>query len=172
MLIFFNTLRQTYPYSIMKQIKSTLLILTLCVFVFSSCKKSSKDSPSSDISISLKFNGTAKSSATPIASYYPGEKTLQIAGSFNGKEALSLMIENIKVGTFNLPSDDVLATYTTNISDFSTTYFGSTGSVTITSFTDSAVSGTFQFSGTNTSNAAGTVTEGKFNAKIIKVQQQ
>lgn len=153
----------------MKQIRSTLIILSVCTLAFSSCKKSG-DKPSDSIGISLKFNGTAKSSTTPIASYYPAENSLQVEGIFNGTEAVSLMIENIKTGTFDVASDAVVASYSTT-ADFNNTYLGSTGSVNITSFTSDQVSGTFQFTGTNPANATGTVTEGKFTAKIIKIQQ-
>lgn len=153
----------------MKIIKSSLLILALCGLVLSSCKKSGS-SPSTTVSMSLKFNGTAKNTSIVVASYYVSENTLQVIGTFNSTEAVSLMINNIKTGTFALPSNDIVASYSTS-ADFANTYLGDTGSITITSFTSDAVSGTFQFTGTNPSNATGAVTEGKFYAKIFKVQQ-
>jgi hypothetical protein len=154
----------------MKSIKLSLLILALCGLVLSSCKKSSNPAPAAAVSMSLTFNGTAKNTNVVVATYYTSENTLQLIGTFN-TEAVSIMIQNIQTGTFTLPSDNVLATYST-ANNFADTYLGSTGSITITSFTSDAVSGTFQFTGTNTSNANGVVTGGKFSAKLIKVAQQ
>jgi hypothetical protein len=155
----------------MKLFKSSALILAFLILTLSACKKNSSENPSTAPGISLKFNGTLKSSKTIVASIYTNENSMQVIGTINGTEALSLMIQNIKVGTFNVATDAVVASYSTS-PDFANTYLGSEGSVTITSLTDNNVSGTFQFTGTNSSNAVAAITEGTFTAKLIKVQQQ
>lgn len=155
----------------MKTIKLSLLAVVFCTLVLGSCKKSSNPSPAAAVSMSMKFNGTAKSTSTVVASYYSSENTLQVIGSFNNTDAISLMIQNVKTGTFTLPSNDIIASYSQG-SEFATTYLGDTGSITITSFTDTQVTGTFQFTGTTTSNATGIISEGKFSAKVVKISQQ
>jgi hypothetical protein len=149
----------------MKKFLPALLLLIICAVALNSCKKNST-TPSNAISISLKINGTAKSTSTPVTDYIVSQQTLQIMGAF-GTEGLSIMIQNVKVGTFDAAKDEAIMTYSTK-PDFQYTYIASTGKVTITSLTDTMVAGTFQFSGTDTNGHVGTVTEGKFNCKLYK----
>jgi hypothetical protein len=151
----------------MKHIKPALLILVLCILVFSSCKKSGSKPQTPAVNLSFKFNGTAKNTNLVVADYIKSQQSLQVMGKIGtGTEGLSLLIENIKVGSFDLASGTIIASYSTT-SDFADTYLGTTGTVTITSFTTDAVAGTFQFAGTKPNNDAGTITEGKFYAKLI-----
>ncbi|MDB4923176.1 DUF6252 family protein [Mucilaginibacter sp.] len=149
----------------MKRIKPVLFLLILCILAFNSCKKSGS-SPTNAINISLKINGTAKTSSAPVADYIVSEKSLQIMGAF-GTEGVSIMIQNVKVGTFDVAKDEAIMTYSVK-PDFQYTYLGTTGKVTITSFTDTTVAGTFAFSGTDMNGLNGVVTEGKFQAKLYK----
>jgi hypothetical protein len=148
----------------MKQIKSTLLILTLCALVFSSCKKSSTN-PTFSTSISFKINGTAKSSTNLTAVYDHTQNTLQVISAFSA-ESVTLVIENVKTGAFDVSTGGALVAY----SNSSDSFTGSVGNVTITSFTNDTVTGTFQFTGTGAISSSNTavVTEGKFQAKYIK----
>jgi len=147
----------------MEKLKPILLLCMFLAFIGTSCKKSSTN-PTSAVSMSLKFNGTAKTSNTVAADYIKSTGTLQVIGKF-GNEGLSLMITDIKVGTFAV-GDIVIATYSTT-ADFQNTYLGSTGTVVISSFNSSTVTGTFSFAGTTVDGRNGTVTEGKFSAKVI-----
>jgi len=149
----------------MKKFLPVLLLLVTCAIALNSCKKSST-TPTNAISISLKINGTAKSTSTPVTDYIVSEHTLQIMGAF-GTEGLSIMIQNVKVGTFDAAKDEAIMTYSTK-PDYQYTYIGTTGTVTVTSLTDTMVTGTFQFSGTDANGHMGTVTEGKFNCKLYK----
>ena len=151
----------------MKQIKF-FVWFGLAILTLASCKKSSS-SPVPSQSISLKFNGTQKSSSTVVASLYTSESTLQVLGTF-GSEGVSLMIQNPKVGTFDASNGSVVASYSSG-ADLADTYLADNGTITITSMTSEAVSGTFQFTGTNQSNVTGTVTEGKFSAKLTKLNR-
>ena len=150
----------------MKKIKIAVLLLSVFALLSSSCKKSAATNPTPTQSISLKFNGTVKSSNVATADYIKSQQSLQIIGKFGG-EGVSLLIENVKVGTFDVASSGALLTYST-ISDFKDTYIADTGTVTITSFTSTTVSGTFQFSGTlpNTPST-GVITEGKFQVNLV-----
>ncbi len=150
----------------MKQVTYLFLILILFAFTLSSCKKSSAN-PQTASSISLKFNGTLVSSATPIATYYKTQNSLQIIGAFGTTSAVSLIIANgVQIGTFDLSNGEALLTYSTgaNLQD---TFYGTAGNIVISTYTSSTVSGTFQFTGTDLSNVTGTITEGKFTAKLI-----
>jgi hypothetical protein len=148
----------------MKNLKPILLICMFMAIISASCKKSDNNI-STSISVSLKFNGSAKSSSTVIADYIKSESNLQVIGKF-GNEAVSISIANIKVGTFDVATDGALVSYATT-ADFSNTYLGTTGTVVITSFTSDKVTGTFNFVGTTIDGRNGTVTEGKFSAKVI-----
>jgi hypothetical protein len=150
----------------MKQVTYLFLTLILFAFTLSSCKKSNTN-PQSAESISLKFNGTLVSSSTPIATYYKSQNSLQIIGAFSSTSAVSLIIANgVQVGTFDLSNGNSLLTYSTgaNLQD---SYIGTSGNIVISALTSTTVTGTFQFTGTDPSNVTGTITEGKFTAKLI-----
>ena len=150
----------------MKQVTYLFLILILFTFTLSSCKKSDTN-PQAAESISMKFNGTLVSSPTPIATYFKTQNSLQIIGAFGTTSAVSLLIANgVQVGTFDLSNGEALLTYSTgaNLQD---TFYGTAGNIVISTYTSSTVSGTFQFTGTDPSNVTGTITEGKFTAKLI-----
>jgi hypothetical protein len=149
----------------MKQIKSALIILTVFASVLSSCKKSSTN-PATSYSISLKVNGTAKTSTTPVAVYYKSLGTLQVSGAFGTSQAVSLTINNVKTGSFDVSTGDAAAIYTPDAT-LNDSYIGDTGTVVITTFTTTTVSGTFSFSGTSIAGPTGTITNGTFNAKLI-----
>ena len=116
--------------------------------------------------MTFKFNGTSETATLIVATYYKSQNTVQIAGSV-GSQALDLMIENIKTGTFDLSTDPtLLASYSTAL-DLDHTYLGTTGSIVITTFTSDAIAGTFEFSGMNGLGQTGAVTDGSFSAKLI-----
>ena len=131
--------------------------------ISASCKKSNTN-PTTTVSMSLKFNGTTKTTSTILADYIKSENNLQIIGKF-GNEAVSISIVNIKAGTFDVATDGALVSYSTT-ADFSNTYLGTTGTVVITAFSSTSVTGTFNFTGTTIDGRPGTVTEGKFSAKV------
>jgi hypothetical protein len=151
----------------MKQVTYLFLTLILFAFTLSSCKKSSNNPQTAAENISLKFNGTLVSSPMPIATYYKSQNSLQIIGAFGTTSAVSLIIANgVQVGTFDLSNGDALLTYSTgaNLQD---TYIGTAGNIVISTLTSTTVAGTFQFTATDLSNLTGTITEGKFTAKLI-----
>ena len=150
----------------MYKIRTVLAVLLIGVLAFSSCKKSSS-TPTSSTGISFKFDGASKSTATVVADYIKSENTLQISGSLSAASGVSLAIQNPKVGTFDVASGDAVAAYIAAATNNNSTYIGTTGSVTITEFSGTAVSGTFQFTGATQSGLTGTITEGKFQAKLI-----
>jgi hypothetical protein len=157
----------------MQKIKHLFLMAVVCTVAFSSCKKDSKKptTPVSTQSISLTFNGTAFSSTAPVALYSKSQGILLITGPFGTTAAISLSINGtIQAGTYDLTSGNALATFATgtNLQDV---YTSDSGSIVITQLTSTTVSGTFQFTGTNFTNAAtGTVTQGKFQANLTTQQ--
>lgn len=149
----------------MKTIKPILAVCMFLAFISASCKKSNTNPTSGAVSISLKFKGTAKTSGTVVADYIKSENNLQILGKF-GNEGVSLSIANVKVGTFDVATDGALVSYSTT-ADFNNTYMGTTGTVVITAFSSTSVTGTFNFTGSTIDGRTGAVTEGKFSAKVI-----
>jgi hypothetical protein len=148
----------------MKQIKFFFLALTVCVLAFNSCKKSSTKPKVAAQSISLKFNGTSYTSSTLFASYGKSLNALQVVGTIGTTASVYLAIPlNFKVGTFDIASSQAAATFS-NGANLQDTYMATSGSIVITSFTSTTVAGTFQFTGSDMSNVAGTVTSGQFTA--------
>jgi len=120
-------------------------------------------------SLKFKFNGTAQTASLVVATYYKSQGTVQIVGQVgNQTQGLNLMINNIKIGTFDVAGNDVIASYST-ATDLDHTYTGATGNVVVTTFTSSTIAGTFTFTGTNGSNQTGTITEGTFSAKLTTI---
>ncbi|ASU35494.1 DUF6252 family protein [Mucilaginibacter xinganensis] len=151
-------------YHKLNNLKSILLLTVFLALVAASCKKSNTN-PQNSVGISLKLNGVAKTSSVVLADYIKSESTLQVMGKF-GNSGVSLMINNIKTGTFDVANGDVIATYS-NTTNFDDTYIGLSGKVVITSFTSDMVSGTFDFTGNTPDSRTGTITEGKFTAKLL-----
>jgi hypothetical protein len=150
----------------MRQTKTALMMLMVCFIAFSSCKKD-KSTPKTSVSLTVKVDGVSKTASHVLATYYKSENTLQLMATFSGTENVSLMIQNIKPGSYDIAtSNDVIATYGT-ASDFADTYQGDTGTIVISSFSNGSVSGTFNFVGTNTANASKTITAGTFTTTYI-----
>jgi len=150
----------------MKPVKSLLLLAALFMLIPVACKKSNPKPQTAAVSMTFKFNGTAETATLIVATYYKSQNTVQIAGSV-GSQALDLMIDNIKTGTFDLATDPTLvASYSTAL-DLDHTYLGTTGTIDITTFTSDTIAGTFEFSGMNGLGQAGAVTDGSFSAKLI-----
>ncbi|PTQ96841.1 hypothetical protein C8P68_104333 [Mucilaginibacter yixingensis] len=137
------------------------------MLVPTACKKSNNDLAASAVSLKFKFNGSAQAANTVIATYYKSQGTVQIMGSMaNSTQVLNLMVNNVKVGTFDVATGDAIASYSIG-ADLDHSYLGTTGKIVITKFTTEAVGGTFQFSSVAGVGLAGTFTEGTFLAKLI-----
>ena len=149
----------------MKQKKFVFLMLAVCVLAFNSCKKSSTKPKVAAQNISLKANGTAYSSATPIAIYSKTGGTLLITGAFSATSTVVLGIGGITTtGTFDITSGTATASYVTGTT-LQDAYLGTSGNIVVTSFTSTTVAGTFAFTGTNLATAATeTITSGQFSA--------
>ena len=147
----------------MKSLRLVLLMFIVFAFACSSCNKS--DTNPLIISISLKANGTLRSSGAPVAVFYQSSNTLQLSAVFNTTEGLSIMVPNAVVGSFDVATNNLTVTYSPD-ANFVDTYFGSVGSVNITTLTSTLVAGTFQFTGPNGGNSVGVITEGKFQSTL------
>ena len=142
-------------------------MLALCVVAFSSCKKNHVN-PQVTTNISFKFNGASKTATTVFATYYTGLNSLQVIGQISPTEQIALEIDTVKTKIFDLGNSGVIASYSPD-NTFKNTYFGTNGTITITTFTNNAVSGTFNFTGQDSSKVVGTVTQGTFSAPLIKL---
>lgn len=142
------------------------MVLLVCFIAFSSCKKD-KSTTQASVSLAVKVDGVSKTASHVLATYYKSENTLQLIATFSGTENVSLMIENVKAGSYDLAtSNDVIATYGT-ASDFADTYQANTGTLVVSSFGNGSVSGTFNFVATNPSSATKTITAGTFTTTYI-----
>lgn len=143
----------------MQSFKWAFLVLTLFAFFLNSCKKNSGNKPAVTNSIQLKFNGTAYSTSTIDASYNNG--ALQMIGDFAGGGSIYLAVPgNVKAGSFDFAANTASSVFRTGTS---TEFIGDSGTITITSFTNNTVAGTFSFHGTDYStNTSYTVTDGTF----------
>ena len=151
----------------MKKIKPALLMLTVLVLAFSSCKKKDTKPKTAALNVSFKFNGTAYTSATPIAIYSLSQHALVLTGAFGTTSALSLAVTSgVQVGTFDIASGAAALIFTTGTT-LSDSNLATTGSVVITTFTTTTVSGTFQATTTDLASNAGTITSGTFNANLV-----
>jgi hypothetical protein len=146
----------------MKLIKSGLLLFVVCGLLAGSCKKTNH-SPSVTASLSFKANGVAKSTNTITTNYSQSSNTLQLTAVLTNGEILSLAINNVKAGTFDVATGAAAVNYTVGSTAIDS-YTGTTGNVTISSFTSSTVTGTFQFTGVNTASTSMAITEGAFQA--------
>jgi len=147
----------------MKTIKLSLLLFVLCGLLYSSCKKSGSNSPAITPSISLKANGVSKSTNTITTTYTQSTNILLIEGVFNTGEVVSMTINNVKVGTFDVATGAAVADYAVSSATIDS-YAGTAGTVTISSFTSSTVTGSFQFTGLNPATTSMAITAGTFQA--------
>jgi hypothetical protein len=149
----------------MKQIKPIFFILILAALVSGSCKKSGS-TPQTAVSLTFKFNGTAKTATLVVTDLIKSQNSIQVAGTINSVEAVSLVVQAVKVGTYDVVKDNALLSYSSQL-DFNHTYIGTSGSMTITALTATTIDGTFQFTGQDGNGDTGTITEGKFHSTII-----
>jgi hypothetical protein len=149
----------------MKQLKTLLLALTVCAFAFSSCTKKSNPTPTAAAAgISLKFNGTAYTSSSPVASYSKSQNAIQIVGNFGTTATVYLAIpSNVKVGSFDVATGEVATTFSNGV-NLQDTFLGVSGTVVITSFTSTTVAGTFNFAATDLNSVTGNIASGQFQA--------
>ncbi|WP_423147161.1 DUF6252 family protein [Rubrolithibacter danxiaensis] len=153
----------------MRKIKLAFLMFTLCLFVFSSCKKD-KETSKAEAGMSVKIDGTLKASNAPAAAtIYQSENTIQIIGRFSSSEGISIMLNEVKTGEFDVATDAALVAYMEG-TDPDQGFLGETGTVKITSLTDEMVKGTFEFTAKRAlGEDVRVITEGTFEAKVIKL---
>ena len=139
-------------------------MLTIFAVGVSSCKK--EDSATVNASMSVKVSGSVKTTTTaPMAMYFESQKSMQIMRQFGTSEGVSISLKEPKVGDFSVSTDAAVVIYTNG----TTTYLGNEGSVKITSLTNDTVKGTFSFTGTASQGPNMVLSEGKFEAKIVKM---
>jgi len=111
--------------------------------------------------ISLKFSGSLYISTTATAVYSKLDGVIQIGGLLGNNAYVNLVVSNVKVGTFDLSNGNATLSFAngTNAPD---TFVSNSGSLVITQFTSTEIVGTFQFTGTNSSNVTMSITEGRF----------
>jgi hypothetical protein len=146
----------------MKKIKYILVMFAVCAVAFSSCKKSNPKPTTPAQSISLKFNGTALTSSTVVAVYSKTQNAIVITGGFGSTSAVSLaIVSNVKVGSFDIGSGAASGIYTTG-SNLADAFIGISGTVAVTAFTSTSISGTFVFTGMDLNSVTGAITSGTF----------
>ncbi len=137
---------------------------------------STNNNSSGASSLSYQLDGVPKASTTVFAAHYTSiaaiGNTFSIQGQAGtGVDGIGLSGNYAKVGTYDVVNNNLILTYT-SISE-GITIQAESGTLVITSFTGSTISGTFQFnaSGLNASSTVikKVITNGKFNATYIKL---
>ena len=148
----------------MKSIKWAFLALSLITLTLNSCKKSgtTPTTPKVTHTLTLKYNGNDYTAST-FSVGYSTMVGLQMSGIFDPNTAMTFSIySGVKVGSFDISSGNA-GTYFTAGTTAPKSYTGTTGTITITSFTSTTVAGTFQFTGTDIADGSTcTVTNGTF----------
>lgn len=150
----------------MKFVKLVLIVFSVAaVIAISSCKKSST-SPNTAVEISFKVNDTAKNADLIVTDLDKSTNTLQVSGTVGLTGAISLSIKNPKVGTFDVATDGLALIYSTQ-ADVKDTFTAISGTVVITSLTNSLVTGTFQFNAVSGQETTAAITNGVFRANLV-----
>ncbi|GAC1300745.1 MAG: hypothetical protein NVSMB24_02070 [Mucilaginibacter sp.] len=151
----------------MKKLVLLFSMAALCTLTFNSCKKSGVAAQTS-ASSSLKFNGTPFTFTATTAAYSKSNNIIQIVDRNSSSNIYLVVTGGVKAGTFDIASGAANATFSASASA-QDSYLGTTGTITITSFTSNTVAGTFQFSGDNQGGTTGVVTEGKFQCTYTNI---
>jgi Family of unknown function (DUF6252) len=152
----------------MRNIFLKISICCLILFTISCAKTTEHINILPDSFMKVKIDGVWFESEMPTAVIMEvsSKKTMQIIGGKGKYEVLSFMLDNyIGVGTYNLSNE--------NITTFADTrkplesYFATKGKLIITSATEKAITGTFEFEATNyNDNSTKTFKEGSFVISI------
>ena len=168
----------------MRKPKLILLIIALIGVVLSSCKKD-KEEVQPDYSISFLVNGSSMkvyedgstyalydkhlSSYDTQLSSPPVAPTLSIGGKIEGSEIHIGIInfsgcgEYLIYGSFGSPCE---ISYSEPGDRTSSRFFGTAGSVNVTTFDDKIVQGTFEFIAESANHESKKVTQGNFKIKV------
>ncbi len=140
-----------------------LLIGGSLIAALGSCKK---DNPTPDNNLTYKMDGVLKTAKPDVYSYT--DNTLMIDGT-KGSEDITLFVDTIvNAGTFHIGnmSDKITAMYVNW--DNLRIYDSNTGTLVISSFDGTSISGTFSFTASN-GGAVKNFTNGQFTAKVANV---
>ena len=145
---------------------SRLLVVILVMATLSACKKMANTVPGST-SISFKFNGSSIVKFQNTSGIYATNSTEFELSAGNAGSSIQLnMGPNFTSGTFDIASGKATIIYTgptiSGAAAGSNVYRATSGTVVITSYSTTAVSGTFAFTGTSLSGTTCTVDSGKF----------
>ena len=155
----------------MIKIRFTLFLLIACLFAITACTKEEghiNTPSSSNAAVAFKVDGVSKTATSSVATIYASLNSVQIIGSTSAGEGINLSLNNFAVGTYDVITDNLLLSYSTS-STYADSYLASAGTVVITAYTSTTITGTFKFTALRTSGATTkAITEGTFNCKYIK----
>jgi hypothetical protein len=147
-------------------------IFIFLLLVLSFCKKDDLNG-----SMSVKINGELKKFISVTAITAPSNATLirpiTITGKISETEKISFQLIDPKPGTIHLANfiDNTLISYFATNAGPHDQYLSASGTLTILSYNNGILKGSFEFSGTNIYSANNiytpiTVTEGLFEVKV------
>ena len=154
----------------MRNIFSTASFFCLLLLIFSCAKKTEHLDVSAGVSMmKAKVDGKLVECSTSLVTFYEvgTKKTIQIVGN-KGTEGFSITINDYKgVGSYDL-SKDGIAVYLGNSTDAqATNYMADQGTLKITLSTEKMVTGTFEFTASNTAGTSEKkITEGSFSISL------
>jgi hypothetical protein len=150
--------------------KHLLLLLTCSLFLLSACKKKTTTPTTVESTMSFKVDGAVKT-YTGSAIKITSSGTLQISGYENSSQSntLFILVPKLQMGSFTAGTAGTYFQLTIQETGPIAYASDQTGTVTITSLSDTRVAGTFNFVGNHTGPASTptkTITEGKFDVAI------
>ena len=146
----------------MNMTRSYVLWIFVLLLISAGCKKSKSSTPDPVIpkGFSAKINGTAWAAASISFFSLTGTPNyLEFDGSDSTGRSIMFRIKNFtNRGTYNIPTANDSAFYSTDFGSFDTVQIATSGKISIQAVTDSTVGGTFSFTAGSIA-----VTEGSFN---------
>lgn len=138
--------------------KNLLFLLVTGVFLLSGCGSDDDSTPSGSLNVEATIDGTSWNGAgNTVVTAAAGQIITAIGAGSEDGTAFAITINSDQSGTYDLAN---IATY---VNPSQTVFRATSGTMTITEFTESSISGTFSFSATEVGGSGSVeITQGKF----------
>ncbi len=141
----------------MKRVKPALPLALFFILLIVSCRKAAV-MPTYPSNMSFVFNGSPVNAKNPVAVYDSSKTALQLMGQTTGNVIEVVVNGKMGLGTFDILTGQASINYRVG----SDVYTATSGTVTVTSFTNIQVTGSFAFAAADTAMIAGSGTNGTF----------
>ncbi|MEQ8713951.1 MAG: DUF6252 family protein [Cyclobacteriaceae bacterium] len=145
--------------------KNLLFLFVAGVFLLSGCGSDDDSTPSGSFNVEAKIDGVDWSGAgNTVVTVAAGQTITAVGAGREDGSAFALTFMSGTTGTYDL------ANFATYVDPARTVYTATSGTITVTEFTESSISGTFSFSASNLAGAGSVeITQGKFtNVNVMR----